>query len=504
MNKSSDDLFDLIKSMSAAEKRHFKLFGINMQFGKDSKNYLHLFDAINNQQHYDEELLKRKLNKIIRAGHFSNAKNYLVEALLNGLNDYYSGVSVVSQIETLIQKARILKDKTMLNMSLKFLKRAEKLAIEYDEYYHLLQINDIKVKITVMQEEGDKDGQALTKLLTDEQHYLQQIKQYFEYRNRVVQLKQLESLNPADQKKYLDENFEDIFNPSLLSVPYHQLSYPSFRNYNFLHCYKAVILKEQKKAIQSILLSISVLESEKSKLEERAEFYLNCLLSILILEFKPDEKIFKKANDFYLSLSDKRRTRLVTSTFIRVLVTYSSLLNRTQKYQQALKVISGISENEIIQKNGFDTKLVYWNLVAVSHLMLGNFKESMKFFNKIINLKTLHRLELQGKARCLSLLIHYELGNFESLPYLTKSAKSFLSKHGLYFDFEKAIISFFEKANKFAPDQSAEQLAFIRFKNELAAAKLEAGSVWLFGDFNFTNWAQSKIQNGDLLKKKKL
>jgi hypothetical protein len=50
-------LFELVKSMNASEKRHFKLAN-NLQ--KDSK-YMLLFDKIDTMQVYEEDKLKKKL-----------------------------------------------------------------------------------------------------------------------------------------------------------------------------------------------------------------------------------------------------------------------------------------------------------------------------------------------------------------------------------------------------------------------------------------------------------
>ncbi|MCB0546836.1 MAG: hypothetical protein KDD19_04560, partial [Phaeodactylibacter sp.] len=51
----SSKLFNLVKSLSGPEKRYFKIF-VNGQGGKDNK-YLHLFDAIDTQEEFDEDAL---------------------------------------------------------------------------------------------------------------------------------------------------------------------------------------------------------------------------------------------------------------------------------------------------------------------------------------------------------------------------------------------------------------------------------------------------------------
>jgi len=51
--KPSNELFDLIKSLSKSEKRFFKLQS-SLQSG--DKNYVRLFDCIDRMEEYDEEI----------------------------------------------------------------------------------------------------------------------------------------------------------------------------------------------------------------------------------------------------------------------------------------------------------------------------------------------------------------------------------------------------------------------------------------------------------------
>ncbi|MEL7021626.1 MAG: hypothetical protein AAGK47_08460, partial [Bacteroidota bacterium] len=57
----SEKLFKLVKSLSAPEKRYFKLF-VSGKGKKDSK-YILLFDAIDAMKVFDEELLKASVYK---------------------------------------------------------------------------------------------------------------------------------------------------------------------------------------------------------------------------------------------------------------------------------------------------------------------------------------------------------------------------------------------------------------------------------------------------------
>ena len=59
-NRFSDILFQLIKSLEKAEKRHFKLY-IKRSSANEDLKIVHLFDALDKMHEYDEILLMKKL-----------------------------------------------------------------------------------------------------------------------------------------------------------------------------------------------------------------------------------------------------------------------------------------------------------------------------------------------------------------------------------------------------------------------------------------------------------
>ena len=59
-NRPPDILFQLIKSLEKAEKRHFKLY-INRSSAKEDLKIVRLFDALDKQEEYDERSLLKKL-----------------------------------------------------------------------------------------------------------------------------------------------------------------------------------------------------------------------------------------------------------------------------------------------------------------------------------------------------------------------------------------------------------------------------------------------------------
>src|SRR3982751_4114679 len=82
-NRSTDSLFQLIKSLEKSEKRNFKLYVKRNSATVDLK-IIRLFDALDKMTEYDEEGLLRR-DKSIKKQQLSNMKAHLYRQILASL-----------------------------------------------------------------------------------------------------------------------------------------------------------------------------------------------------------------------------------------------------------------------------------------------------------------------------------------------------------------------------------------------------------------------------------
>ncbi|HRG83573.1 MAG TPA: hypothetical protein PLO99_13740, partial [Chitinophagaceae bacterium] len=95
-NRSNDILFQLIKSLEKAEKRHFKLY-INRSSGNTDLKIVRLFDALDKQNDYDEKSLLKKLGDVTKP-QLSNLKIHLYKQILASLRLLKSSDSLDLQL----------------------------------------------------------------------------------------------------------------------------------------------------------------------------------------------------------------------------------------------------------------------------------------------------------------------------------------------------------------------------------------------------------------------
>ena len=133
--KTTHDLFNLIKALDKNEKRYFKLFAT--LYGGE-KNYIRLYEAIDNQAEYDE----KKLRDVFRNEPFLNqlsvAKNYLYNLVLKSLEVYHTTID--SEFRSLISQVEILFNKDLYNECRKHLVKAKKIAVKYDNHIQIIEV----------------------------------------------------------------------------------------------------------------------------------------------------------------------------------------------------------------------------------------------------------------------------------------------------------------------------------------------------------------------------
>ena len=103
-------LFSLIHSLSPSEKRYFKLF-TQRQVQHKNTNYAKLFDAINEQEVYNEEALLKKFRKEVFVKQFGVAKNYLFNMILSCMQQYNEENFIEWKIRNMFLQIKILASK---------------------------------------------------------------------------------------------------------------------------------------------------------------------------------------------------------------------------------------------------------------------------------------------------------------------------------------------------------------------------------------------------------
>ncbi|MEZ4986820.1 MAG: hypothetical protein R2795_17580 [Saprospiraceae bacterium] len=136
---NKDPLFRLIKSLSSAEKRHFRLYANRTNLAGEKK-FVQLFDLIDKQTNYDEDLLIKKMPGTQTKGQLFNTKRHLYGELLTSLRLIYINKQIDIEIREQIDFARILYSKGMYMEGLRILERIKGVAVEHHRTYSIWKL----------------------------------------------------------------------------------------------------------------------------------------------------------------------------------------------------------------------------------------------------------------------------------------------------------------------------------------------------------------------------
>ncbi|MFN7118059.1 MAG: hypothetical protein ACK4TA_14760, partial [Saprospiraceae bacterium] len=143
--QKTDDLIQLIKSLTRAEKRHFRLF-VGRNQASEELLFLQLFDFLDKYKEYDEELILKKL-PAIKKSQLSNLKAHLYKQLLISLRLLNKTHVEDIQIREMIDYAKVLYDKGLYRPSLDMLDKTKSRALRGKYYALALEIIEFEKHI---------------------------------------------------------------------------------------------------------------------------------------------------------------------------------------------------------------------------------------------------------------------------------------------------------------------------------------------------------------------
>lgn len=486
---SSDDLFILVKSMAPGEKRYFRLQS-RLYSGK--KAYMRLFDLLDQQEEFEEEVLKRQLADESSAGNFSVIKRYLFGHIIKALKNYGTYRDPDSDLSDLIETYKILRYKGMHRLSKRVLLHAKKKAYEDDAFLRLCYIL-VRQYIDLSLSPSDETMSIIHDLIEERERALEIIQNYSFLADRLyIQrriLQQMGTVRDASMEQELRENIEPLLKMSkdqLLSRTAEGLYNMTMSDYHFA-------LGDEKKALHylSDYISNQSFPQDTSKIEiqylNEYSYYFN--VSLRSMHFEGFEEHLEQ----FKNLISPRNTPVDIVIFGRWL-TYSVIyLNRTGRFAKAVECFRTHTEmfHQLENRMPKRTRLSLHYALAYSYFGLGDYEQALHYTLKVID-EGDPGSEVSVSSRLLSILIYYEIDNWEGLEYVTRSVYRYLLKTERLFRSEKIFLAFIRQLPSV---RSKEQLLsrFSELYEELGRIfhdKREAGIEYYI---HIRAWLKSKV-----------
>ena len=499
-NKTSNNLFDLIKSLNKSEKRYFKLYSSRHTIGEQN-NYISLFDCIEKMDTYNEDQIFETFKGESFLNRFSITKGRLYTNILKSLDLYYSTHSVDAQIYRTIHSADILFNKGLYNQAEKMLNSAEKLSIKHGKNILLLEIKNKQKKLIEKEMYSDLKQNQLTNLFNEETLILKEIEKYQQLWNTKSLL-----FNGINQKGIIRSN-EEIKDLKLIVNQIKDIKVnksSSKIQYLYHHIYSAYYfaINDLEKSYTHIVKSKTIVENNAHLFEDSPNTYFSIITNLIYIATKLEK--YKEGTKFLAELKAIPESKSYHAT-TDLDIKYFSSIYSLELFLKIEQLDFEGAEQLIPQiENGYEKfgdqinniRKAYIDFkVAVVYLSLEKYEEALNWITKILNSEGIDKKQdIYCFAQIINLILHFEMNNLRFLPYALNSTKRYIKGRNRMFKFEELFLKAITKISKSDLNKFDLEDILIPIEKELFALKGDNFEQIVFDYFDFATWVKSKIE----------
>ena len=505
----SDNLFNLIKTLSKGEKRFFKLYVSRLNNSEDKK-FIVLFDAIDKQKFYDEDKILAR-EKSLNPKQLSNLKAHLYYQLLKTLKLGNSNNSEEIKIVELLDYSRILYNKCLYKECVKMIDKAKKMAIENDRSILLLEILELE-KLVIPKTIDVGNEQRVIFVVNETEHAAESIKNSNIFSNLSLKLNSYYVQTGFSRTKSDLEKVTRFFNSSLPTYNEKKLSfqeklylYNSFVGYYFF-------IQDFKNGHFYANKWVNLFEAQPEMKKLKLEMYIKALNSLLAVQSKQykynefaetQKKLIALKRDKTLTLTENINLNLFKAIYIHEINRHFML----GEFKSGTRIVARLEGelNKFIPKLDKHSILLLYYKIACLYFGSGNYKTGLKWFNKITNEREIKlREDIHSFARILSLISHFELGNDDLVESNIKSTYRYFKKKGDLTIYQKYILDFLKRILMDSSERTINQ-GFILLKEQMQVLEKNKFEKRAFLYFDIISWLESKIEKRsiqDIIKEK--
>ena len=432
MRTPSDDLFNLIHSLTKREKLYFKRFWQNH---KKEQYYMKLFDLIKNCSVYDEDSVKKK-SKI---PNFANVKNTLFNAILTSMRECHSQNSIEIQIREDITNIELLFVKNLRGAAEKLIEKNIEKAQRSGKYEYLIELWTLKTlafNVSYYKNTTLEKLQTPFRLIKSTLDNIKTAQFYYDQSNLI--LYHVSKGLPITGIQHLTA--KEI---SVIEKKYAHSFRVLNELYKYLDYYFNDIKKDPGKSFEFTLKRCELIE--KNNLTELyAESYLQILYNLGLYKvglgkYDETQQLLDKLKDHVLAKKNKsyRKQYLYYSL---ALVYYT----KTNQVQKGLTLIRSLNTETI---NNFQTsqKQIIYKRAAQFCFFAKQYKLSNKFLNYLMECGT---NDMRALAEIIKIIIRFEHQDYDFVIYSSNSLFKNLKKQKMLFPFEESLLDFFRTETK--------------------------------------------------------
>ena len=453
---------------------------------------------------YDEEVLVKKFNGTNFINHLPSEKNYLYELVLKTMRAYHGTRSKSHELHNLMQDIQFLFERGFYDVAMKRVKKAKKIAYDFDRHGELLDLISWHRKLLKYIETPD-----LLQKNKELQEERNGVAATFQNENEILNLyEHIFLLLKENNKKHQKEN-KDLLkklnqHPALVDTD----RIKSFIAKHFYFISKGLLTFHIGEFVASndyLRQGVLLWESRPDRIPENLDRYKSALQNYAIyaiaggndfnhaevfqkLKTLPSNGIKEEANNFQRIYALELYYYINEADFTNASKAVMDNEERLEKYE------------DLIDRSGLVA--LYFN-VASMFFVTQDFKKCIKWLHRIQNLKTDVREDIKHFAMILELIIHYETTPTVVENFYRNTSRH-LNKHGSPNEFEITLLKYLKKMIAISGTDNDEVNRLLR-KLQASLSDLETKEEKFIGMEELSCWIESKLRRlsmHDILKER--
>lgn len=499
MYNKADNLYRLIKSLTKAEKRYFKINASRHTIGEINE-YVQLFNLIEKSAEQDEKKLMKEFVKSGTPNKYAIAKTRLFDAVLKSLESFHANSSVDIELGRLLHSAEILFKKSLYDECIKLVAKAKKIAVQNEKFSVLLDVAQWEKKIIEKDAYAAANESEIVAMYENDKNILQRIENYNEYWNlKSLLFINLNKRGKARAPEELD-NFKKIIAHPLLKSETEALSFDARYLYYQINYTYNFALNDYLKSYDYTQQMIALLEANPAVIATEPNKYFAVLSNMIyfcsrLKKYDETPVYLAKLRSLRDDLKDHMSEDIELKLFTTIYSSELSVCMETADYEKALDLVPPIEKGLKYygDKINFMRESFFCFNLAIVFFANNDFNKSLKWVHRMLNNKNSDTgQDLYCMARIFNVIVHIELGNDQLIPYEFKSTQRYLTKRNKIFKFETVMLNFIRNisSSKTVNDEQQIYKNLLHELHELTTDKFERG---VFEYFDFIAWVESKI-----------
>lgn len=505
----SDELFFLIKSMSKAEKRYFKL---HASLQKGEKDYLTLFEAMEQlseegskedelRENYDEALLKKRLKNKINVNQLHVTKSYLQTLILKSLRGQYEKVNTDEQLAVLLAEARVFERRGLYDQLSKKLASAKSLALKFEK--HIILVDVYKLEIGLVSKrtlhEVEIELSPLYENLFTHLHYIEIEIKYRKLQNDLTSIYRRNVRARSIEEK---RNLEVFNNNELLNENANPPTFTSKILYHYCRAICSLLLGDTHQGIHHYRKMIEVWTGYPHFKNEYPSTYIIYSSNYLIgchnvRDYQPFPGLLDDLKNTSPRTFDEAAEAFQNIYFLEQLYFMNCAVfdTNTNPLDLATKLAASIAEGleKYASRIVKSRQLSFFHNTTIMFFALGAYDNALEWLSKVQqSAKTDQRKEIQLLARLLQLIIFLEKGEHLYIDNAFKAFEYHLKKENKQKDFEGTVTVHLKRI---AGQMIERKKLFETFKEDLQ--QFEPQKIPGYEEISI--WVDSKLQKKTFL-----